>query len=345
MIMKHLLNTLFVLTPEYSLSLDNENVVVSNGKTVVGKYPLITIEEIFCFTFLGATPALMGVCAERGIELAFYSPYGKYLASVVGKERGNVLLRMTQFRVADNEEESCRYGKNFILGKVYNSKWVIERAIRDHPNRIPVDEFKAVSELLTETLDSIRTCSSLSELQGLEGKAAQAYYSCFDALILQQKEDFSFAGRNRRPPQDRVNALLSFSYSILTRDCESALSGVGIDPYIGFIHRQRPGRCSMALDLIEELRSCFADRFVLYCINQHILHGDDFDIQEGKAVVLTETGRRKYFGEWQKRKLEIITHPYLKEKVAWGLVPYVQALLLARVLRGDLDEYPPFFWK
>ncbi|MBQ8941968.1 MAG: type I-C CRISPR-associated endonuclease Cas1 [Firmicutes bacterium] len=343
--MRHLLNTLYVLSPENSLTLDNENVVVSRGSHELAKFPLHTLESIYSFTYAGATPALMGECAERGINLVFYSPFGKFLARATGKERGNVLLRMEQFRIADSKEKSCDYGRNFIAGKVFNAKWVLERATRDHPERVPVNKIKNISLMLSDCIKDIRKCCDLNELQGLEGKAAQLYFDCFDYLILRQKEDFFFKTRSRRPPTDMVNALLSFTYSILTRDCEAALEGVGLDPYIGFVHRQRPGRCSLALDLVEELRASYADRFVVFCINQNILHKDDFTKQESGAVILNDNGRKKYFTEWQKRKSESLTHPFLKEKICRGLVPHVQALLLARTIRGDLDEYPPFFWK
>ncbi len=343
--LKHLLNTLYVMSPESFLSLDNENVVVSKGNKEVARFPLLTLESIFSFTYQGATPALMGKCVEKGISISLYSPRGEFLAKAIGKERGNVLLRMKQFRISDDKILSCKYGKNFILGKVFNQKWVIERATRDHPDRVPVNNLKDKSSFLSTILEDIRSCEDLDTLQGLEGKAAQTYFACFDNLILQQNEDFKFVTRNRRPPTDRVNALLSFTYSILTRDCEAALEGVGLDPYMGFIHRLRPGRCSLALDLVEELRACYADRFVLYCINQKVLNSHDFFIQDSGAVILNDDGRKKFFTEWQKRKQEQLTHPFLKEKICWGLVPYVQALLLARTLRGDLEEYPPFFWK
>jgi len=343
--MKHLLNTLYVLSPENYLTLDNENVVVKNKNVDIAKFPLHTLESIYCFTYSGATPALMGACVEKGINLVFYSPTGRFLARAVGYERGNVLLRMTHFRIADNKELSCNIGRNFILGKIYNSKWVLERTTRDHPERVPVETLKKTSAMLTESMKEIEGCKDLDILQGIEGKAAQAYFQCFNMMILQQKEEFIFTDRNRRPPLDRVNALLSFTYSILTRECEAALEGVGLDPYMGFVHRQRPGRRSFALDLIEELRPSYADRFVLYCINQRIIKPNHFSIQQNGAVWLNDDGRKQFFAEWQKRKQEELTHPFLKEKICWGLVPYVQALLLARTLRGDLEEYPPFFWK
>ena len=343
--MRHLLNTLYVLSPESYLQLDNENIVVKNKTCEMARIPLLTLESIYCFSYGGATPALMGECVDRGINLVFYSPTGKFLARAVGYERGNILLRMTQFRISDNKELSCTIGKNFILGKVYNAKWVLERATRDHPDRVPVEMIKKSSTMLTDAMEEIKACTDLDALQGIEGKAAQVYFQCFDYLILQQKEDFIFCDRVRRPPLDRVNALLSFAYSILTRECEAALEGVGLDPYMGFVHRQRPGRRSLALDLIEELRASYADRFVLYCINQRIVRPGHFTIQQNGAVMLNEDGRKAFFSEWQKRKQDSITHPFLKEKICWGLVPHVQALLLARTLRGDLAEYPPFFWK
>mgnify|MGYP002535917059 CR=1 FL=1 len=350
--MRQFLNTLYVTLEDAYLSLDGENVVVSCKNVVInqndrilGQIPLITLENIVYFGYKGASPALMGCCARRGIDLCFFSPNGQFLARTVGEERGNVLLRQTQYRIADSETLSCSYAKYFILGKVYNARWVLERATRDHPQRVPVEKLKQVSTQLAAALPLIEQCSDPDQLLGLEGEAAQRYFDCFDALILQQKEDFAFTSRNRRPPTDNVNAMLSFAYSLLSRDCTSALSSVGLDPYVGFLHRARPGRRSLAFDLMEELRSVYADRFVLSCINQKILTGKHFQKQENGAVLLTDEGRKTFLRSWQAKKQEQITHPFLKEKIAWGLVPYVQALLLARTLRGDLELYPPFFWK
>lgn len=343
--MRQLLGTLFVTLEDAYLSLDGENVVVSCKKTEIGRVPLHTLEGILCFSRSGASPALMGRCAQKGIDLTFFSPYGQFLARTVGEERGNVLLRQTQYRVSDSEALSCTYARYFVLGKVYNARWVLERATRDHPQRVPVEKLKQTSAQLAASLPVIEQCDDLDQLRGLEGEAAQRYFDCFDALILQQQDDFSFVSRNRRPPTDNVNALLSFAYSLLARDCTSALSSVGLDPYVGFLHRARPGRCSLALDLMEELRAVYADRFVLSCINQKLLTAKHFQKQENGAVLLTDDGRKAFLHAWQTKKQEQITHPFLKEKLAWGLVPYVQALLLARTLRGDLELYPPFFWK
>lgn len=343
--MRRLLNTLYVLTPENYLNLEGENVVVSRDYAELARFPLHTLEGISVFTYAGAGPALMGACAERGIELCFFTPNGRFLARVGGKEQGNVLLRRQQYRIADDPAQSCRYARNFILGKVYNSRWQLERATRDHPQRVPVERLKQASGELAAALPEIRSCADPASLLGLEGKTAQCYFDVFDSLILQQREDFVFAGRSRRPPLDPANAMLSFAYTQLAQLCAAALTSVGLDPYMGFLHRPRPGRISLALDLMEELRSVYADRFVLSCINQKIVTGKHFDRQAGGAVLLNEEGRKTFFAAWQSKKQEELTHPFLGEKLPWGLVPYLQALLLARTIRGDLEEYPPFLWK
>ena len=343
--MRKLLNTLFVLTEDSYLSLDGENVVVSREREEVARFPLHTLEGILTFAYPGASPALMGACAKRGVDLAFFTPRGRFLARTVGEERGNVLLRQAQYRASDSPYESLRLAKGFILGKIYNARWVLERATRDHPMRVPVERLKELSAQLAAALVRVEECETPDELLGIEGEAAQRYFSGFDSLILQQRDVFSFTGRSRRPPLNPINALLSFAYSLLARDCAAALDGVGLDPYVGLLHRPRPGRASLALDLMEELRCVYADRFVLSCVNQKILTASHCRSQENGAVLLTDEGRRVFLSAWQKRRQEFITHPFLGEKVQWGLVPYVQALLLARTLRGDLERYPPFFWK
>ncbi len=343
--MRKLLNTLFVLTPESYLSLEGETVVVQRDRVEQARFPLHTLEGILCFAYAGASPALMGACAQRGVDLVFFTPNGRFLARAVGEERGNVLLRQQQYRASDDPAVSGRYARGFILGKVYNARWVLERATRDHPQRVPVEQLKAACAQLAAALPRIRRCPTPEELMGLEGEAAQRYFACFDSLILQQKETFFFAGRSRRPPLDPVNALLSFSYTLLARECAAALEAAGLDPYVGFQHRPRPGRQSLALDLMEELRPVYADRAVLSCVNQKLVTAKHFQRQESGAVLLNDEGRRAFLTAWQRRRQETITHPFLEEKLPWGFVPYVQALLLARTLRGDLEEYPPFFWK
>lgn len=343
--MRKLLNTLFILTEDHYLSLDRENVVVNCGKEEVARFPLHTLEGILCFSYAGASPALMGACAKRGVDLAFFSPQGQFLARAVGESQGNVLLRQAQYRVSDDPVASVRYVKGFLLGKVYNARWVLERATRDHPQRVPVEKLKEISRQLAAALQRIEEAITPEELLGLEGEAAQRYFDGFDSLILQQRESFSFTKRSRRPPLDPVNAMLSFAYTLLARDCAAALEGVGLDPYVGFLHRPRPGRTSLALDLMEELRAVLADRFVVTCINQKVLTGKHFHQQESGAVLLTDEGRRAFLKAWQQRKQQTLQHPFLNEKIPWGLVPHVQALLLARTLRGDMERYPPFFWK
>ena len=343
--MRQLLNTLFVTSEDVYLSLDGENVVANRDGEAVARYPLHTLQSIVSFSYSGASPALMGACAKREIGLAFCTPRGRFLARVSGQMQGNVLLRRTQYRIADDPSESCRVARMMILGKVYNARWSIERTRRDHAMRIDGERFAAVSQQLQGLLPQITAETSLESLRGLEGAGATAYFSILDDMILQGKDTFFFRERSRRPPLDAFNAMLSFAYSLLAHDCASALETVGLDAYVGFLHRDRPGRESLALDLMEELRPCFEDRFVLTMVNNRIIKPEDFDFRESGAVFLTDTGRKSFLQKWQERKRETITHPFLEEKLPWGLVPYVQSLLLARYLRGDLDDYPPFLWK
>ncbi len=343
--MRQLLNTLFVTSEDVYLSLDGENVVANRDGAAIARYPLHTLQSIVSFSYSGASPALMGACAQRDIGLAFCTPRGRFLARVSGQMHGNVLLRRTQYRAADDPSESCRIARMMILGKVYNARWSIERTRRDHALRIDGERFAAVSRQLQELLPLITSETAPESLRGLEGAAATAYFSVLDDMILQGKETFFFRERSRRPPMDAFNALLSFAYSLLAHDCAGALESVGLDAYVGFLHRDRPGRVSLALDLMEELRPCFADRFVLTLVNNRIIKPEDLSFRENGTVLLTDGGRKLFIQKWQERKRETITHPFLEEKLPWGLVPYVQSLLLARYLRGDLDGYPPFLWK
>ncbi len=343
--MKKLLNTLYITSPERYLSLDGENVVVLSDKQEVGRIPLHNLEAIVTFGFTGASPALMGACANRNVALSFLSQSGRFLARISGEERGNVLLRKRQYLLSEEKEASLDIAKNFITGKIFNARWILERATRDHGMRLDVEKLKKVSGQLKNSLAAIQKCKSMEILRGIEGEAASLYFSVFDELILQQKEDFSFQGRNRRPPLDAVNALLSFVYTLLTNMCTAALETVGLDPYVGFMHTDRPGRASLALDLMEELRPVFADRFVLSLINKRMVTSSGFFEKENGAVLMDGDTRKNVLSAWQTRKQETIKHPFLEEKVEWGIVPYTQALLLARYIRGDLDGYPPFMWK
>lgn len=343
--MRSLLNTLFVTSENAYLSLDGENVVVNRDKEEVGRYPLHILSGIISFSYAGASPALMGACAKRKILLSFCTPRGRFQARVCGESQGNVLLRRTQYRVADDPAQSCRAARCFIFGKVYNARWSVERTLRDHRLRVDSDKLKKASDQLKEMLPLIAEETSMESLRGLEGASATIYFHVLDEMILNRKDDFFFRVRSRRPALDRVNALLSFAYSLLGNDCASALESVGLDSYVGLMHRDRPGRVSLSLDLMEELRPCYADRFVLTLLNNRVLSPDDFDVQQSGAVYLSDTARKTFLKSWQQKKQETITHPFLNEKIPWGLVPYVQALLLSRYLRGDLDSYPPFLWK
>lgn len=343
--MKKLMNVLYVTSSESFVSLENENVVVKQNDEVLLQVPLLQLEGIVIFNYFGATSALMGECAKRNITISFLSEHGYYIGTLYGESKGNVLLRKEQYRISDMDERKLNYAKGFIFGKLHNQKWVIERAIRDHALRIDEDKLREASSQITENMKEILTCNDIDLLRALEGNSAQSYFRVFDELILQNKADFFFINRNRRPPLDAVNAMLSFSYTLLAAECRHALEAAGLDSFVGFMHTDRPGRASLALDLMEELRPQFADRFVLSLINRKEILPGDFEIQESGAVLMTKDARKKFLAAWQQRKKEIITHPFLDEKIEWGLVPYVQALLLARVIRKDLIKYPPFLWK
>lgn len=343
--LRKLLNTLYITNPDAYLALDGENIVVKCEQTELGRLPLHNLEAIITMGYVGVSPALMGKCAECNIGMTFLKPSGKFLAKVTGKAYGNILLRREQYRLADKKVERTAIAKNFIIGKIYNSRTVVERAIRDYSMRLDVDSLKNTSSKLKTAIEYSREAIDCDQLRGYEGEAATRYFSVFDDLILQQKDDFVFNGRTRRPPLDNVNALLSFSYSLLTSVCCSALETVGLDPYAGFMHTDRPGRASLALDLMEELRAIMADRFVLTLINKKLVMPDGFQQKENGAILMSDETRKVVLKLWQERKKEMITHPFIDEKIEWGLIPYVQAMLLARYIRGDLEEYPPFFWK
>ncbi|MBO0466466.1 type I-C CRISPR-associated endonuclease Cas1 [Enterococcus plantarum] len=342
--MKKLLNTLFVTTRDAYLALDGENIVVKIDEQK-NRVPLHNIEAIVTSGYLGASPALMRKCAEKNIGITFLTNSGKFGSRVTGGITGNVTLRKKQYRLSDTEAESLEIARHFIIGKLYNQRWMLERMTRENPMRIDVERFKQISGELKKYIEDIRQVGDLESLRGIEGQAANRYFLLFDQMILQQKSDFGFYGRNRRPPLDNVNAMLSLAYTLLAQECAAALETVGLDPYVGFMHQDRPGRASLALDLMEELRGIYADRFVLTLINKKMVTEKDFVKKESGAVILTDDGRRTFFQKWQEKKQEQIQHPFLGEKINWGLVPYAQALLLSRFLRDDLDGYPPFLWK
>jgi len=342
--MKNLRNNLYVTIPEAYLSLEGENVLVKKAEDLVMRLPLHNLENIICFNYPGISPALMGACTARDIGLAFLTPGGRFLARVSGKMKGNLLLRKKQYELARLEDASLSLAQSFLLGKVANCRKVIERALRDHSMLVDVQALKNVSDFLKGSLRSIQACKQLDELRGLEGSAARQYFRVFGQMILHQREDFRFEERNRRPPLDNMNALLSFFYSLLTYEVASALEAVGLDPYAGFLHSDRPGRPSLALDMMEELRPVFADRLALTLVNRKQINGKGFTRKESGGVLMDDNTRKTVLAAWQKRKQEEIVHPFLKERIPFGLIPHVQAMLLARYLRGDLDAYPPFFW-
>lgn len=342
--MKKLLNVLFITTPEAYIALDGENVVIRKNDTVAMRVPLHNLENIVCFGYPGASPSLMGACAEQNIGLCFLTPGGRFLARVTGKIKGNVLLRKKQYLTSENEAESVRIASSFLVGKLYNSRKVLQRAVRDHAMLVNVESLSASSASLKALMIATRDCRTIYDLMGIEGSAAKIYFGELDQLILQQKESFYFKERSRRPPQDNFNALLSFFYTLLVNEVVSALETVGLDPYVGFMHQDRPGRPSLALDLMEELRPVFADRFALSLVNRKQVTAKGFVQKESGGILMDNDTRKKVLELWQERKKEMIQHPFLKEQVPFGLIPYVQALLLARFLRGDLDAYPPFFW-
>lgn len=343
--MRKLLNTLFVTSEDVYLSLDGGNVLANRDGEVVARYPLHTLQCIVSFSYAGASPALMGACAQRDVDLVFCSPRGKFLARTAGIVGGNVLLRRRQYRIADDLMKSCEIARNMIFGKLHNARWSLERTLRDHADRVDGPRFHHAIDILKAQLPRAAAETDLDELRGIEGVAAKAYFDVFDDMLLRNKESFFFSGRTRRPPLDRVNAMLSFAYALLASDCASALESVGLDAYVGLMHRDRPGRRSLALDLMEELRPCMADRLVITMINNRRIEPSDFEESGSGAVTMTDAARKAFLKAWQERKQETLTHPFLQEKMPWGLVPYMQALLLARYIRGDIDAYPPFLWK
>ena len=343
--MRKLLNVLYVTTEDAYASLDGENIILSQKENILGRFPLHILEGIYLFTYAGASPQLIAKCCDRNIDLVLCSPTGKFLARPSGRTQGNVLLRREQYRIADDPERSCIISRNMVYGKILNEKHVLDRMARDHPDRVSVEELSRASVELKNIGEQVLAVSQKDTLRGLEGSVANIYFDHFNQLILKDRENFDFQQRTRRPPLDRMNALLSYVYMMLTSMCASALESVGLDPYVGFLHTDRSGRVSLALDLIEELRPCLADRFVLSLVNNGVLKAKDFEVQEDGAVLIKEDGRKALQQSWQKRKAEKILHPYLKESVEWGLLPYVQAMLLARYIRQDLDGYPPFIWR
>lgn len=343
--MKKLLNTLFVTTQGAYLSKEGETVLVNVEKEVKLRLPVHTLGGIVCFGNVLCSPFLLGFCAENGVSISFLTERGRFLARVQGPVSGNVLLRREQYRKADDPVLSAETAKAFLIGKIANSRTVMQRALRDHGDKIEDKELRNAAANLGRSLEALDREGKLDALRGIEGDAAHTYFGVFDHLIVAQKESFSFSERNRRPPMDNVNCLLSFIYTLLVHDIRSALEGVGLDPAVGFLHRDRPGRPGLALDMMEEFRPFLADRLALSLINMRRVQDKGFDKSETGAVLMKDDTRKTVLVAYQERKQEEIVHPFIDEKVSIGLLFHVQALLLARFIRGDLDGYPPFIWK
>jgi len=336
---------LYVTSPDAYLSRDGENVVVKIEDTEAFRTPIHYLEGIVTFGYKGASPALLRMCSDHNVAVSFLSDSGRFLAQLTGPVKGNVLLRRTQYRLADNPNESTRLSARFIMGKLANCRNVVRRFISDHCSAEYHGPCREVSWLLAINLSRLERCSSVDEVRGIEGESARAYFSVFDDMILNNKEQFYMHSRSKRPPLDNVNALLSLLYTLLAHEVRAALETVGLDPFVGFLHRDRPGRPGLALDVMEELRPYMADRMVLSLINRGQITGSDFVQKETGGVLLKPEARKTLLEAWQKRKADEITHPFLEEKIPVGLLPYVQAMLLARHIRGDIEDYPPFFWK
>ena len=342
--MKQLLNTLYVTTQNAYLARENETVVVRVEHETRLRVPIHTLGGIVCFGLVSCSPPLMELCGERNVAISFLSERGRFYARVQGPVSGNVLLRREQYRRADDLEASAEIARAVVAAKVANCRTVLLRGVRDHPDANSA-ALSAAADTLARVLNALREPMPLDAVRGREGEAARLYFSVWDHLITAQKEDFFFHDRNRRPPLDNVNALLSFLYTLLTHDMAAALEAVGLDPAVGFLHRDRPGRPGLALDMIEELRPGLADRLVLSLVNRQQVKGKGFVKSESGGVVMDDATRKEVLVAYQNRKQEEIQHPFLGEKIAIGLLPHAQALLMARHLRGDLDGYPPFFWK
>ena len=341
--MRKLLNTLFITSPNAYLSRDGLNIVVKVENEERFRIPVHNIEGIVTFGYMGASPALLALCNEYNVGVSFLTETGRFCGRFSGPVKGNVLLRRQQYRFADDENFCLNIAKTFISAKIANCRNVIHRALRDHGDEQNTTALSTAMKLLEYRVKSIQRAENMDHIRGIEGDAANEYFGVFNHLIVSQKESFVFNTRTRRPPKDKVNALLSFSYTLLAHEVQSALESVGLVPYVGFLHTDRPGRPSLALDLMEELRPYLADRLVLTLINRKQIGPNGFIDQEGFGIVMDEKTRKEVITTWQQRKQDEIIHPFLQEKIPVGLLPYAQALLLSRFIRGDLDAYPAFF--
>lgn len=343
--MKRFLNTLYITTQKTYLHKKGEAIEILLDDKVLASIPMINLEGIVCFGNIRVSPYLLGSAPEYNITISFLSETGKFLARVQGPVAGNVLLRKEQYRISDDKTKSAKAAKFILYGKISNQATVLKRALRDHSDKINVPKMEEAIEYLSNNIKLIDKTDNLESLRGIEGDSAEKYFSVFDELITSQKEDFKFAGRNRRPPLDNVNAMLSYIYTLLYHDMISVLECVGLDPAVGFLHRDRPGRLSLALDLMEEFRPFFADRLVLSMINRREIVAKDFVTSASGAVLMSDDARKKLIAAYQKKKEDVLTHPYIDKKMHIGILFHTQAQLLARYIRGDIDGYPVYIWK
>lgn len=343
--MKKLLNTLYVTTQGSYLAREGETVLVRHKQESRLRVPIHTLGGIVCFGQVSCSPPLMGLCAEKNVALSFLTEHGRFLARVQGPVNGNVLLRREQYRKSDEEQAAASIARAAVMAKVANCRTVVLRGARERSDGDGVGALDEAAVRLARVLTSLEKADTVDGVRGFEGEAASVYFGVFDHLITASKEAFFFRERNRRPPLDNINALLSFLYTLLVHDIEGALEAVGLDPAVGFLHRDRPGRPGLALDLMEELRPVLADRLTLSLVNRRQVQMDGFRRTESGAVVMDDSTRKEVLVAWQKRKQEEIQHPFLGERIELGLLAHVQALLLARYIRGDLDGYPAYFWR
>lgn len=340
--MKKHLNTLYITSDDAYVRKERETFVVEVNNEKVFQAPIHSIENIVCFGFKALSPALMAFCAENNVGISYLSENGKFLARVYGAQQGNVLLRKAQYDLADNELHSLSIARPIIAAKVTNYRHLLLRHQRNHPDNCSESVFLA-AETMGRRLTNIQAVESLDELRGYEGECATLYFGVLSSLITSQQEDFTFSKRTKRPPLDPANALLSFLYAIIANDVRSAVETTGLDPQVGFLHQIRSGRPSLALDIMEEFRAYLGDRIMLNLINLKQVTKKDFDIRESGEVRMSDEARKTLLSAYQKRKQEEITHPFLGEKMTIGLLPHIQAQLLARYIRGDIEEYPPFY--
>jgi CRISPR-associated protein Cas1 len=343
--MKKHLNTLYITSPDAYIRKEGMTFIVEVEDRKALQAPVHTIENIVCFGFKPVTPALMAFCAENNIGISYMSMHGKFLARVYGEQRGNVLLRKAQYAMSDSEEGSLKIARNVVAAKITNTRGILQRHLRNHGDKEEDDTVSRSVEELSRYMNLVKTAHNLDALRGYEGESASIYFRCFNSLITAQKDDFIMNGRTKRPPLDYVNALLSFVYMLLVNEFRSALETTGLDPQVGFLHRLRPGRPSLALDIMEEFRAYIADRVVLNLINLRQIDKNDFERRETGEIRMSEKCRKEVLMAYQKKKDEVIEHPFLGDKTTVGLLPHIQCMLLARYIRGDIEDYPPFYIK